>query len=176
MIRPVLRLFPVLLALAACQPATQAVVTAPRAPRAARPAPPPGRVEGTWSFGVAGNRCTAQVTHREATLSITAGPRKSITLSLSSPGRRPPGRGRLLFRGDDGNWEAPARGTGRAAIASIPLDDTGEGHVRELLGGGTLSMQGGELPTLGVPDAGVSGRDWYGCVSRLARSGTEPSA
>lgn len=163
-------ILPSLLLLAACQsPPPPAPVAQPRAARpAARPVP--ARVEGAWSFGVAGDRCTAQVAHREATLGITAGPEKQVTFSATSPTRRASGRARLVFRGDDGNWEAPARGTGRSALATIPLDEQGEAHIRDLLGGGTASLQGPgvELPALVVPDAGVSGRDWYGCVARVA--------
>ncbi|TPG59618.1 hypothetical protein EAH89_05080 [Roseomonas nepalensis] len=158
------------LLLAACQSAPPPAPVA--APRAARPAPRPvpARVEGAWSFGVAGDRCTAQVAHREATLGITAGPGKEVTFSAASPGRRAGGRPRIVFRGEDGSWEAPARGSGRAALATIPLDERGEAYIRDLLGGGTASVQGSgaELPALGVPDAGVSGRDWYGCVARVA--------
>lgn len=166
-------LLPVLLALAACQSAPPAPATAARpAARPARPAPPvPSRVEGTWSFGVGGDRCTAQVSHREATLGITAGPGRTATLSLGAPGRRGTRAARIAFRGEDGAWEVQGRGgAGRVALATVALDETGEGRIRDLLGGGTVTVQaqGVEVPALAVPDAGVSGRDWFGCVSRLA--------
>ncbi|WP_156963768.1 hypothetical protein [Muricoccus aerilatus] len=169
--RPVAPLLLSLLTLAACQtPPPPAPVVTPRVARApARPLP--SRVDGAWSFGVAGDRCTAQVAHKEATLGITAGPGKSVTFSAAAPSRRANGRARIVFRGEDGNWEAPARGTGRTALATLPLDERGEAYVRDLLGGGTATVQGPgvEMPALSVPDAGVSGRDWYGCVSRLAQ-------
>jgi len=164
---------PAILALAACQSAPPAGPPASRpVTRAARPSPPtPSRVEGAWSFGVAGDRCTAQVAHREATLGITAGPGRTVTLSVGAPGRRSARSTRIAFRGDEGAWEAQGRGgAGRLALATMPLDEAAEGRIRDLLGGGTVTVQaqGVEVPALGVPDAGVSGRDWYGCVSRLA--------
>lgn len=170
---PAAVLLPPLLALVACQSAPPTPPPAPRPmARPARPAPPvPSRVEGAWSFGVAGDRCTAQVSHREATLGIAAGPGPTATLSVGAPGRRSTRAARIAFRGDDGAWEAQGRGgAGRVALATIPLDEAGEARIRDLLGGGTVTVQaqGTEVPALGIPDAGVSGRDWYGCVSRLA--------
>ncbi|WP_158600853.1 hypothetical protein, partial [Teichococcus wenyumeiae] len=144
-----------------------------RAP--ARPAPPvPSEVEGAWSFSVLGDRCNARVAHREMTLAVTAGPGQQANLSLTAPSRGLPVNRplRIEFRGDGGNWQIPGRTSrGRVASASMPLNQTGEARIRDLLGGGTVKASGSGVsaPALSVPDAGVSGRDWYGCVARLAQ-------
>jgi hypothetical protein len=131
-------------------------------------------VEGAWSFGIVGDRCTARVAHREMTLGITAGPGQKASFSLTAPGRslsadRPV---RLAFRGDGISWQVAGRtDRRRAASAAMPLDDAGEGRIRDLLGGGTVTVSGRGVsaPALAVPDAGVSGRDWYACVARLTQ-------
>jgi hypothetical protein len=172
--RPSPLLLSFFLALAACQAAPP---QAPRRPvtRAPAPAPAtPAELKGAWSFGIVGDRCTARVAHRDMTLGITAGPGRQASFSLSAPGRSLPAGGplRLAFSGDGGGWQLPGRTDGRrTASASMPLNDAGEGRIRDLLGGGTVSVSGRGVsaPTLSVPDAGVSGRDWYACVARLSQ-------
>ncbi|MFC7735535.1 hypothetical protein ACFQX4_06680 [Roseomonas sp. GCM10028921] len=175
MTRP-LHLLPLLLAVAGCQstPAPTSAPPARPAPRAAMPAPPkPPEVSGGWSFSIDGERCNARVGHREATLAITAGPEPRLAFSLSAPGTGLPASNpvRIAFKGEGSGWQLAARtDPRRLAYAAIPLDGTGEGRVRDLLGGGTVtaSGRGVSVPALVVPDAGVSGRDWYACLARLA--------
>jgi hypothetical protein len=131
-------------------------------------------VEGAWSFGIVGDRCTARIAHREMTLSLTAGPGRKTSLSLSAPGRALPVRSRvrLAFRGEGTGWQLAAQTDAqRTAHAGTALDAAAEGRIRDLLGGGTASVSGRGVsaPTLSVPDAGVSGRDWYACVARLTQ-------
>lgn len=170
------------LGLSACQtPPPPAPRTGARAP--ARPAPPaPSEVEGAWSFSVLGDRCTARVAHRQMTLGVTAGPGQTANYSLTAPGRGLPVNRPVTigFRGDGGNWQVPGRTSrSRAASASMPLNDTGEARIRDLLSGGTVTASGSGVsaPALSVPDAGVSGRDWYGCVARLTEArAAEPAS
>ncbi len=161
----------VLLGLAACQvapsPAPRPVARAP-----ARVAPPPAPVDGAWSFSILADRCTARVAHRDMALAITAGPARRASFALSAPGRALPASRalRIGFTGDGGRWQLPARTDARrTATAGFALDNTGTARIQDLLGGGTLSAQGSGVaaPALVVPDAGVAGRDWYGCVTRL---------
>jgi hypothetical protein len=162
------------LGLAACQsaPPPRPVSRAPT-----RPAPPvPSEVEGAWSFSVLGDRCNARVAHRQMTLAVVAGPGQQASFSLTAPGRGLPVNRplRIEFRGDAGNWQVSGRSSrSRVASASMPLNEAGEARIRDLLGGGTVKATGSGVsaPALSVPDAGVSGRDWYGCVARLAEGG-----
>lgn len=167
------------LGLTSCQSAPPPPRPISRQP--ARPAPPaPSEVEGAWSFSVLGDRCNARVAHRQMTLAVTAGPGQQASFSLTAPGsglpiNRPV---RIDFRGDGGSWQLPGRtNRSRVASASSPLNDAGEARIRDLLGGGTVKASGSGVsaPALSVPDAGVSGRDWYGCLARLAQgTATKP--
>ncbi|MFH5925317.1 hypothetical protein [Roseomonas xinghualingensis] len=173
---PLLLSLSLFLGLAACQAAP---TQAPRRPVARAPSPPPAatpsEVEGAWSFRITGDRCIARVAHESMTLAVTAGPGGKASFSLTAPARSlPAGRTvRIGFKGDGGNWLLPGRTDAqRAASASMTLDGTGEGRIRDLLGGGTVSVSGSGVsaPALSVPDAGVSGRDWYACVARQTQS------
>ncbi|MDB5416035.1 MAG: hypothetical protein JWR10_4370 [Rubritepida sp.] len=145
-------------------------------PRAtARPAGPPASpVQGAWSFGIVGDRCTARVTHRDVALDVTAGPGRRASLGVTAPGQALPVNGRftMAFQGGSG-WQLAGRTDAqRKAAATLALDDAGQGRLRDLLGGGTLRLRGAGVsaPPLILPDAGVSGRDWYGCVARLTEN------
>ena len=160
-----------LLLLAGCETATpvaQRAVRPPasRPPAAAPtpPAPPAAPVEGAWSFSSTSTACTARVTHPDAALTITAGPGPEVAFSLR--GAR---SGRMAFSGPDGAWSLRATAAGDAARASLPIT-AGEGRVRQLLGGGTLSVPASRQPPLRFSEAGVSGREWFGCLSRLPRA------
>jgi len=165
----------VLLGLAACQvapsPAPRPVARAP-----ARVAPPPAPVDGAWSFSILADRCTARVAHRDMALAVTAGPAQRASFTLTAPNRGLPARRalRIGFQGDGGRWQVPGRTDARrTATASLPLDGTGTARIQDLLGGGTLTASGSGVsaPALTVPDAGVAGRDWYGCVAKLNGDG-----
>ena len=169
MIRATLPLL-TLLGLAACQmappPPARPVARAPA--RVAPPAP----VDGAWSFGILADRCTARVAHRDMALAITAGPDRRASFALTAPNRGLPANRaiRIGFGGDGGRWQVPGRSDARrTATAGLPLDATGTARIQDLLGGGTLTASGSGVsaPALVVPDAGVAGRDWYGCVTRL---------
>jgi hypothetical protein len=168
------------LGLSACQTPPPPSRPISRAP--ARPAPPvPSEVEGAWSFSVLGDRCTARVAHRQMTLGVVAGPGQKASFSLAAPARGLPVNRPVTigFRGDGGSWQVSGQTSrSRAASASMPLNDAGEARIRNLLGGGTVTASGSGVsaPTLSVPDAGVSGRDWYGCVARLAEGGAAEAA
>jgi hypothetical protein len=166
-----------LLGLGACQ--TPPPAPPPRAP--ARPAaPPPSPVQGAWSFGIVGDRCTARVTHRDVALDLTAGPGRRASLAVTAPGWALPVSRRvtMAFRGAGGGWQlAGSTDAQRKAAATLALDDAGQGRLRDLLGGGTLRLRGTGVsaPPLILPDAGVSGRDWYGCVARPTEQEPAPA-
>jgi hypothetical protein len=167
-----LRLLAALLLLAGCAqpqppPAVGRRVVLP--PRAA-PAAAPVQAEAAWSFSIANGVCTASLVQDEATLTVAAGPGRDLSF-VARGGRR---ISRVAFRGAEGNWVLRFPGSeGRVARR---LDAVGERRIRALLAGGTLrySRPGTRVLAVAVADAGVSGRDWFGCVSAL-RSETPPA-
>lgn len=127
------------------------------APRASAPqAPPP--VEGAWAF-TTGPICQAQIGQRGLSLTIRAGPGPTVTFQ-PLPG------GGIQFAGAGGQWRLPAREVGPGAAQ--PLDRAGP-RVQALLRGGMIILPGGRR--LRAPDAGVAGRDWYGCLTGLGDPG-----
>lgn len=153
-----------LLALMGCQtpeppPPVLAQRQAPRLP----PAPP---VEGAWSFTAASARCTARIIHPEAALTISAGPEAEVFLTVRSTRRR----GQIAFSGPDGNWRLPATAGTGGLRAAMPLNPAAEARVQDLLGGGTVTVPSTRQAALRIPEAGVSGREWFGCLERLRQS------
>ena len=172
------------LALAACQPAPRVIATGPfPPPAAARPPPPPRlRVEpparqqdAAWSFTVAGAACEARAVGPDVRLAVRAADR-TLQFTLSTGARASlPGRagavGQVAFAGGEGAWSLPVvRGVGRMATASLPLNEASADQARNVLGGGTIRLSGRDAPPpLVIPDAGIAGRDWFGCIrSKLA--------
>jgi hypothetical protein len=131
------------------------------------PTPPPPvapPAEGAWSFSSTGGSCTARITHADAGLTVTAGPEARVGFTLRGA------RGaRIAFSGPDGGWNLRGAPSGGGVSAEVPLA-AGEGRVRQLLGGGSISLPGARQPALRFPEAGVSGREWFGCLSRLPRA------
>lgn len=171
MTRATLPLLLAMLGLAACQ--TPAPPPRPIARAPARVVPPPAPVDGAWSFGILADRCTARVAHRDMALAIAAGPGPRASFTLSAPGRGLPANRpvQIGFEGDGGRWQLAGRGDARRnATAGLALDATGTARIQDLLGGGRVAATGSGVsaPALVVPDAGVAGRDWYGCVAKLA--------
>lgn len=127
-------------------------------------------VEGTWSFSFANGVCTASVSHPSAGVTISAGP--TSVLRVVARLAPMPGRGAassVAFSGPGGAWTSRLRRQGGTASSSSPLNAAAEGRLRALLAGGTLRLTTGNTPlaVLTVPDSGVAGRDWFGCVSQL---------
>lgn len=140
-------------------------------PQARPVARPPDRTQPRWAFSVAQDKCRATLAYGDVTVSVEAGPARAISLSVA-PSSRSAQAGRpasVAFAGA-GSWRIPARDTGRSVEASFPAGAEGLDHLLALLGGGRLSVSTGTaaLPDRRVPDAGVAGRDWYGCAARLA--------
>ncbi|HZH45769.1 MAG TPA: hypothetical protein VEY31_03965, partial [Roseococcus sp.] len=121
--------------------------------------------DGAWSFTAGATSCTARVRHAEATLSVTAGPEPRLAWTLRGAARG----SRIVFAGPEGGWTLRGTAAADGTRATIPLDAAGEARVQQLLGGGTASLPGTRLPPLRIPDAGVSGREWFGCLTRLPR-------
>lgn len=141
-------------------------------PATGRPAArSPDRTQPHWTFSVAQDRCRAMLGYGDLMVSVEAGPTRAIVLSIAASSR--PGQaGRpasVAFAGG-GSWRLSARDTGRSLQASFPDGTEGLDHLLILLAGGRLSVRtgAGALPDRSVPDAGVAGRDWYGCVAGLA--------
>lgn len=128
-------------------------------------------VAAAWSFSFANGTCTASVAHPSAGVTISAGP--TATMNLVTRVAAAPGRGsatRVAFNGPGGSWGLRLRRSGaEPPAAAAPLNQAAEGRLRALLTGGTLRLTAGSSPVavLSVPDAGVAGRDWFGCVSQL---------
>eukprot|EP01037_Dinobryon_pediforme_P005476 gene5476-5532_t len=137
----------------------------------ARPVPrPPERPQpARWSFHETQSSCIARLAGSDTSVTVTAGPSAALSISVEARSRRPASSGQpsVAFRGD-ATWRLTAHGSGNAVNASFPSDAHGLDDVLALLGGGQLSARtaSGTLPDLDVPDAGVAGRDWYGCAAR----------
>lgn len=155
------------LLLAGCQPAAQPIVLRPPTalprPRAeAAPAPAPARpAPARWSFSVTVRGCEARAAAPGVSLVLRTEADRTLRLALSGA-RRVSDGARLEFAGSDGEVSLPLRRAGGALVAELPADEASAERVGVLLGGGTLRLGGPAL--LILPDAGVAGRDWLGCV------------
>jgi hypothetical protein len=114
------------------------------------------------------------VVHPDSSLTISAGPNPVVVISAAgtpaAPSRSADPTIRIGFVGPDGTWEIRLRDTKqRASRTTLPLTETSEKQIRDLLGGGTLTFTRARARKLDltVPDAGISGRDWFGCVAQL---------
>ena len=126
------------------------------------PAPP---VAVQWLFSAAAAECVATTSGPARAPVFTARVDRAVRLSAAPGG----GASRLAFSGPGGSWTLRTPAKGRDASATMPLDGAATGRLLALLAGGRLKLEGGAHPaTLILPDAGVSGRDWMGCVSTKA--------
>ena len=131
-----------------------------------------------WSFSVTERACVARTEHPELGFSVTIGPAHGIRLTLTDAHSHRSEPAQLGFSGGSGHWLVPARRTGRVVAASLPLTDRGLSDVLALLNGGQLFARtvDGSLPGLNVPDAGVAGRDWFGCPRARLRAAESAAA
>ncbi len=166
-------------ALAGCQAPPRVIATGPfpGAGAAQRRIEGPARPqEAVWSFTVTGAACEARASGPSIGLSLRVAGDRSLHMTLSGSPRAPTavrggGTASIAFAGPEGAWTlAGRRGTGRAVLVSLPLDETSVSQARTVLGGGQVKLASGEAaPLLSIPDAGVAGRDWFGCIrSKLA--------
>ena len=133
--------------------ATQSPTAVAPAARTLRPAlPSTPIVEGAWSFSTGTGGCVARVGQAGLGLSIRA-VAGTASFELQPAG----GAG---FVGPAGNWRLRREEMGGTQPMERALP-----RVRALLGGGVLTAVGRRPATLRVPDAGPSGRDWYGCLA-----------
>lgn len=165
------------LALAACQaPIRTAPYRAPLPEPVAKPVERPAeRVQpARWSFRETEASCIAGLANAQTSVTVKAGPAHALSISVTAKTRSgtPSDQASVAFRGRRG-WKLPAYSSGVAVEASFPAGAQGLDNVLALLGGGQLSphIEGVVLPDLIVPDAGVAGRDWYGCVARIVGDG-----
>ena len=161
-----LLLLPPLL-LAACRPAPQPIVLRPPAvalrPRAEAPQPAPVRpAAAKWSFSVTVAGCEARAAAPGLSLVLRTEADRTLRVALSGARRTSEGA-KLDFAGPDGEVSLPVRRAGAVLVAELPADEASTDRVGVVLGGGTLRLGGGPA-LLNVPDAGVAGRDWLGCV------------
>lgn len=131
--------------------------------------------EAVWSFTVTGAACEARASGPSVGLALRVASDRSLRLTLSGSRAltavRSGGAASIAFVGPEGAWTlAGRRGTGRAVLVSLPLDETSINQARTVLGGGQVKLAGVETASLlAIPDAGVAGRDWFGCIrSKLA--------
>lgn len=177
-----------LLAAAGCQPAPRVIATGPFPPSTgrvgarARVEAPARQQDASWAFVVSGSACEATAAGQDVTLTLRVGNDRVLRLAVTTGARASlPGRAgmavQVAFAGAEGSWTLPGRRTaGRGVALSLPLDETSVGQARAVLGGGAMRLVGRDsVPGLVVPDAGVAGRDWFGCVrSKLAASPAAP--
>lgn len=165
---------PLLVLLAGCQvappPSRASLVTLRETRHAAFQARRRGHPGGTaavrWSFSTAAGECVARTSGPSRSPALTVRVDHEVRLA-ATPGD---GASRLAFSGPGGSWTLHAAGRGRSATATLPLDEDAVALLLALLDGGQLKLEPGAHPaTLLLPDAGVSGRDWIGCVNAKAR-------
>ena len=164
--------------LAACQAPPRVVATGPFPGAGTAQRRPDGQIrpqQAVWSFTVTGAACEAKASGRSAVLTLRVAGDRSLRLTLSGsprpPRAAPGGAASIAFAGTDGAWTlAGRRGTGQEILVSLPLDETSVDQARTVLAGGQLKLANAEAATLlMIPDAGVAGRDWLGCIhSKLA--------
>ena len=175
---------PLLALLAGCQISTPAVrrsslVTLRGTHRSAfetrrekQPAEVPA-VAGRWSFSTGAGECVAMTSETLRSPALTVRVDGAVHLAVL-PGR---GASRLAFSGPGASWTLRAAGRGRSTTATLPLDEDAVTHLLALLEGGQLRLEGGARPAaLLLSDAGVSGRDWIGCVRSKAREASSTAA
>ena len=119
-----------------------------------------------WSFSTTAGECVASTSGASRSPALTVRVDDAVRLAVT-PGS---GASRLAFSGQGGSWTLRPEGKGRSATATLPLDEKAVADLLALLEGGQLKLEEGARPaTLLLPHAGVSGRDWIGCVSGKAR-------
>jgi hypothetical protein len=161
--------------LAACHAPSKPVPIAlpvpppPKRPRVQRPPPP---LSAVWSFAITNTACDAEAAQLDLSLAVHVSNDGKVVLRLAGVvlrGHRWRAGTRAEFRfvGAAGAWALPSRfDAGHTFVAAVPLDEIAAGQVLELLGGGSLSTgaPAGRIPVLQIPDANVSGREWFDCV------------
>jgi hypothetical protein len=166
---------PLLVLLAGCQVAPppsrrSSLVTLREAHRSAFQADREGQRSAAaavrWSFSTTAGECVARTSGSSRSPALTVRVDHIVHLAMTPGG----GASRLAFSGPGGSWTLRAAGRGRSTTATLPLDEGAVTRLLALLEGGQLRLGEGTRPaTLLLPDAGVSGRDWIGCVSAKAR-------
>jgi len=161
----------VAVAVAGCQAAPVRQVASPparvpapvRVPDAAS-APGPARIAGRWSFSVARAACVARAGALHGPVAVTIRVDEAVHVTMA--GSRGSGPAAIVFAGPGGTWRLRARSSGGLASATRPLDDAGVAELLAAIDGGAFSVAAGQWrsDTLTAPEAGVSGRDWIGCV------------
>ena len=118
-----------------------------------------------WSFSTAAGECVARTSGPSRAPVLTVRVDRAVHLAVA-----PDGPARLAFSGPGGSWTLRAAGKGRSTTTTLPLDEGAVAHLLALLEGGKLRLEEGARPAaLLLPDAGVSGRDWIGCVNGKQR-------
>ncbi|MBV9747722.1 MAG: hypothetical protein JO157_02795 [Acetobacteraceae bacterium] len=121
---------------------------------------------GRWAFSTTAGECIATAPATSRSPAVTVHVDRAAHLAVL-PGH---GASRLAFSGSGGSWTLHAAGNGRSSAATLPLDEGAVTQLLALLEGGQLRLEGGAHPaSVLLADAGVSGRDWIGCVSAKAR-------
>lgn len=184
MTRPILALLLLPMLVACVPPAPSPAPPRVVRPRPPEPPPPPppepeAAVPGRWSFSIANGVCSATLANPALRLAVAAGPRARLTLTASAmvaPNAIAFAQTTGAWHGASWQWRMQPVGAvpgARVARASLALDEAEQGRLRDLLAGGTLRFTGADAAPLllSVPDAGISGRDWFGCVAQRAEAG-----
>ncbi len=143
----------------------------------------PAGVAARWSFSAARTACTAHAAALHAPLDVTVRVDDSVHVTMASNGRgrfaAPGGHGpaMIAFAGPGGRWRLHGSRRGGTASATRPLDDSGVTDLLAAVEGGAFTMTAGRWRSgaLDVPGAGVSGRDWIGCVRGRQHAPTAPA-
>ena len=126
-----------------------------------------------WQFSTSAGECVAEALGEGRSPGISVHVDRSVHVTVIRRGYT----AHFAFTGSGGSWALHSTDGGRDATSTMPLDAEALANLRKLLEGGRLRFVDGDLPiTLLIPDAGVSGRDWIGCVSAKEREASSAAA
>lgn len=126
-----------------------------------------------WQFSTSAGECVAEALGVGRSPGVSVHVDRSVRVVVIRRGYT----AHFQFTGPSGSWALHSTDHGRDGTITMPLDDQVLANLRKLLDGGQLRFVDGVSPvTLHIPDAGVSGRDWIGCVSAKEREVSSAAA
>ena len=126
-----------------------------------------------WQFSTSAGECVAEALGEARSPGISVHVDRSVHVTIIRRGYT----AHFTFTGPGGSWSLHSTDRGRDATITMPLNDATFSNLRKLLEGGQFRFVDGYSPvTLQIPDAGISGRDWIGCVSAKEREVSSAAA
>ena len=126
-----------------------------------------------WQFSTSAGECVAEALGEGRSPGISVRVDRSIHVTVTRRGYT----SHFTFTGPGGSWALHSTDRGRDATSTMPLDEETFANLRNLLEGGQFRfVDGYSALTRLSPDAGISGRDWIGCVSAKEREVSSAAA